>query len=675
MKDYILNFENNELNTNNSNNKLFKINIDDNIIIKEYESLKNIKFKTKIFNYTYNNKNPYIIILLYSSLNLYSNNDITPTKTNYEFIKNLLNTYDKIQIWKKIKKINTENINEKEYKKDILKYIQLIDEKKSTFFESFITHKNNKSIKNIQLKQNILNQNEQHFDELKISKEKYKHIEYNNKHYLYTNNFWSILHVIKYNENNDKSISFKSNAIIKTITEKYIKIDWTLYKKLLNFQLKTNNFSNIEEAYESKKKIIEKTKRSKEDLKLYNKITSLIDSHNFYIRYKNYDGKIYLSFSFDFRGRIYWDHTVSHTNSKITRNSIIYDYEENNFSSSKTNDILQQYIPTLENLNIKYTLLSHQNKLSIIWILISLGYIHRDKKKKKLSTTDLIITAHNNLDNNIDTLETIKLKYIYKTYMQNPEEIKTIHTLSKDATASGLQNICRITNNNNQETLKHLNMNDEHSWYDTYTYIIDSFIESHNIPQKYHNILNRNTLKKTIMIENYGAKYLNCLTDFLTKINTQHNIIDIKLTFKKFFNYLRTDNNKFISFNLPITYEDIHTNDSIININYYNKSKKQLSVTTNKKRTTIQQITNNTKINKTKTNSSFKANITHIYDAEIVRRMYYNYNSNFHTIHDCYILPINHISTFIDKLNTEMEITPIPNINLNIKIYSFYIII
>ena len=103
------------------------------------------------------------------------------------------------------------------------------------------------------------------------------------------------------------------------------------------------------------------------------------------------------------------------------------------------------------------------------------------------------------------------------------------------------------------------------------------------------------------MIENYGAKYLNCLTDFLTKINIQHNIIDIKSIFKKFFSYLRTDNNKFISFNLPITYEDIYTNDSIININYYNKSKKQLSVTTNKKRTTIQQITNNTKINKTKT--------------------------------------------------------------------------
>jgi hypothetical protein len=98
MKDYILNFENNELNTNNTNNKLFKINIDDNIITKEYESVKNIKFKTKIFKYTYNNKNPYIIILLYSSLNLYSNNDITPTKTNYEFIKNLINTHDKLQI-------------------------------------------------------------------------------------------------------------------------------------------------------------------------------------------------------------------------------------------------------------------------------------------------------------------------------------------------------------------------------------------------------------------------------------------------------------------------------------------------------------------------------------------------------------------------------------------------
>lgn len=484
---------------------------------------------------------------------------------------------------------------------------------------------------------------------------------------------------MKYNDNNNETIIFNNSNIIKKISNNYIKIDWELYKILLDKSIEDENLIDIQNI----KRLIQiyknKKKKNPSEISLTNKLNNLYNHITFYETYKDYTGELYFAFSFDFRGRLYADHTVSYTNSKITRNSIIYNYSEN--TEIEDNNDIDKIITDKLNILKKYQTyqsLSNNNLKIIFWILISLGFSYRNKNIKSHSFNSLIETAINNLNNNENSLETLKLKYIHNFYINN-NNTTIIHTIAKDATASGLQHIARITNNNNKKTLKYLNMNDTNEWHDTYAYIIDNFLNTHKINNQTASLLTRSTLKKTIMIENYGATETKCLQEFLNTIQKTNNIHELKYTFKQFFKYLRSNDNnknKLINFDLKHPFNNIILNDAIINITYYKKDKKQISLIYNKKRTTLQElITSSSKIDIRKSNNSFKANITHANDAEIVRRMIIKSNFPIHTIHDCYIIPINKTSYFIDTLNKEMSISSHNNSQLNFKALSPFIII
>lgn len=90
--------------------------------------------------------------------------------------------------------------------------------------------------------------------------------------------------------------------------------------------------------------------------------------------------------------------------------------------------------------------------------------------------------------------EYIKYCKIYNNLSKNLST--KLYTISKDATASGIQHLIRILGEKNNESFIYANMNSELYWYDTYQFIIDNFIYKNNINDEYKNIFKRKYLKK-----------------------------------------------------------------------------------------------------------------------------------------------------------------------------------
>lgn len=651
-----------------------------NCVSTIYNIIKKYKFKSLNESILINNNEEkiyllyisFFIILFYS--NKKNNNEFE--STNYELLWYIEKNINNILIWNNVFNNIKTNFSDKNIKNTVFKIITLLE--KELFFKIRKIKKNNKTIKILSYDSPNTYEND-----FKVNVNEYKYFKYENKYYLYINHFINILEVCKINESSGYYINLYDDTLLKKIIKNSIKIDWSLYLNLLNITIENYGFNSIEECIE-KFNYIKIKKEYLNNKILYEKLDWIILHYNFYIKYNKYE-HIYFSFSFDFRGRLYADHSCSYTNSKILRNCIIikqinYNEYKPDLINSKTDLILSKYIHLIkENVN-------DDIKFLLIWILISIGKIFKDKNKKKISIEEFITLGINNLNSDSknlkleDIYEFIKYKKIYKEILEN--KTNNLYTISKDATASGIQHLIRILGEKNEKSFIYTNMNSELYWYDTYSYIIDSFFIKNNIPNEYKEIFNRKTLKKTIMIENYGATYSKCLNDFLKSINIinkNFSLIIIKECFKLFFNDLRKNNDNNIFFNNIDIYDEKNLEfnllDSIINLTYYKINKKQYSVIINKNRNTIQ-LNYFGKINNKKSKSSHKANLTHSFDSEIVRRMILLNKNPIFSIHDCFIIPITDISLFIDILNNQMKKSSIiDKKNILFDIYSLFIIL
>lgn len=596
--------------------------------------------------------------------------------TNYEIYWNVESMINKLLIWNIVHNQSNLAQNEKNLRNTLFKILTILE--KDSFLKIKKIKSKNKTIKFLYFKTNEVYDND-----YKVNTYEYKYFSYNNKYYLYIDHFINIIDICKINDSSGYFIKLYNDVIIKKIIKSSIIVDWDLYIELLNITIKNIGYENIETCLNKFQEIIEK-KEYKKDKNLYEKLDWIIAHYNFYKKYSKYE-YIYFSFSFDFRGRLYADHICSYTNSKILRNCIISKYIDynkhiSNIDKSKTEKILSNYTHLINN-NI-----SNDIKLLLIWVLISIGKLFKDKNKKKISINEFITIGINNLNNNNPNLkldeiyEYVKYIKIYNEILEN--KTNKLYTITKDATASGIQHLIRILGEKNEKSFIYANMNSEMYWYDTYGYIIENFFIRNNINEEYTEIFNRKTLKKTIMIENYGATYNKCLNEFLKSINTVDKnkpLTKIKEYFKIFFDDLRSSNENNIFFNNVDTYNnknlEINLIDSTINLTYYKINKKQYSVIINKNRNTIQ-FNYIGKINKKKSKSSHKANLTHTFDSEIVRRMILLNNNPIFSIHDCFIIPITDISNFIDILNNQMKKSSIiNNKNILFDIYSPFIII
>lgn len=395
----------------------------------------------------------------------------------------------------------------------------------------------------------------------------------------------------------------------------------------------------------------------------------------------------YFRYYFDFRGRLYADSPISYTNNIWFRYLFFYgfytDNEILNFKKKiKTTDLADFYIIynnsilTKEFKSIDYNDVFIQYYINIIFIEI--GKLFKKKKIDELggriTRGEFIALGVENFQPNqwekLDLNKQIELWSLY-FILKNLEEKKFKKIpLFKDATASGIQILSLILGVARTEYFSWLNLTTPGVWHDTYYFIIKLFKEKHPILKDKDDLekyFTRENLKKTIMTYNYNATYLRCWKNFkqesglgwdspIVLINNAENYFK---SFYKFLNWLFLQNNFYQTSPKHITLyfsEEFIKNDLthyriqddfFVALKYYllDKGARFDRIIGGERVSMVFHELTET-YDAAKTRRALQANITHAFDAYVLRHIVLKMSLPLITIHDSIGVDILNIKNF-----------------------------
>ena len=425
----------------------------------------------------------------------------------------------------------------------------------------------------------------------------------------------------------------------------------------------------------------------------------------------------YFRFSFDFRGRIYYESKIGVTYSKLNRFVYFFGYinkcdiniPEIDITEERINSNKEDLIKILEKYKIKI------NKVNLniaYWVSISIGKNFIDKSINGIKDAIFIqkcLEYLNSVDKkDIDFETQIELNHLKIIIQELNNDIIKLRPISKDATASVIQNYMRILGPKDDNSLIISNINGEHYWYDPYSFIIEKFkdkFEKNYILEKYFK---RKFLKKIIMTIPYQSTLYTCQNYFLEEIEKEYKDFDkkdffkkddikkeetlqINLFIKKFYEFLKSEvENKYLyeigSQEIMNTLDNIlgkngnENNDfkmllvivndkANLNVYDYNNSYSNLIYfkLTTKYMDFVIKTNNGKNIRKTKEykkmdecvidyaklKSSFKANYLHFHDAEFIRLVIDKmFITDMLFIHDSILLSFLDINKLITVTNS-----------------------
>jgi hypothetical protein len=523
--------------------------------------------------------------------------------------------------------------------------------------------------------------------------------------YLCNNTFYSINELSKINFRSNRRFIIKEKShVLKELLNYSVMIDKPLLEENLKLYCQENGIviDKIEEDYE---KIIKNVKKilNENDVQAYKETCKLMSKYQKAITFKKIleDERneiiYYIPFLFDFRGRIYKMSGLSPTFLKEMRYCLFLGYyKEKEINSKKINEVDKIIIKYFNLIDDNDTFKKFKNekikvKISIIWILISIGEIFKSEMGDKIKIEEFIKKSIQKIESNEIQKKTkyedkMKIKYYLNILNEIEKKIYKKRLISKDATASVFQHLIKILGAKNEESLKFCNMNSEDTWYDTYSIIINKWKEV-NIKEiekikKNEEIFNRKNLKKILMTENYGCGVNTAWKYFKKEIGDIEPTDDIYKTFINFYKYISKENiltkeNSFLIidyFNKLEEKKIITSDDSIIDFTYNKMIKKQIDTTYKNKRYTNTVHKISTEFDKEKFIISIRANYVHSQDASLVREILKK--CKIIAIHDCFMIDYLSISKLIEIVNKAM------NVNFHSigpktdkKIFSIFIII
>lgn len=506
-----------------------------------------------------------------------------------------------------------------------------------------------------------------------------------------------LLNIKKKKQNEVKMSNLNENIYIK--------------KKLVFVFLKLKTSKDFKIFFEKKKKM---THFSFENMKKNaSHFSKLIVYNNLYILNKlifEENQLVYFPFYFDFRGRLYYDSPVSPTFFKFSRYIINYgnyskeDLEQN--QKNKISPIIEKYEKIIKNVKTELNINKNFRKIdeSVFWCLISIGKIKIEKDKVEISVEDILKTGLNLLKEKefcLKLIDKIELMHYKKILHSFNDENPLKRCLLKDATASFIQNLIRLMGYKNKESLKYANLTNSDFWYDTYSFILNKWLEKEKnlniLIEKTKKIFNRKTIKKTVMTSPYAATYLTAFNYFKEAVEENFNIkIEFKseeeYAFKRFYNFIKEDveNKYFLKHNSKDILEyiksfiendcktgiKIETHDSETNLIYYKLIPKNYDLEISiphlnvKKRITKRyEILDKLKIDLNKVLTAIRANWVHYIDALLVRDINRNSKQVYLTIHDCFLVDFLSISDFIIIANEQSNVKIFENFKWNKENY------
>lgn len=689
--------------------KRFRIN--ENIIrIKEvYESLSEEENSfsiliTKFFLISFNDLEK----------NKYTDDDINNQiiKTRYDimnFVKE--RTYFTYLYMASINKISTPILSQKFIIENIeivtLKIIDTLTLRKIfTEVNVFINGKTSKFIEMPKLKKNLI---------INLYSEKFKLLKNlenisSNSEYLINGSVFSIYKINKISGKTGTQFILGNKIFIEEINKIKIVIDTEWMSHIFNNYCLENkiNKKNIEEIYIKYKEELRRLISEKND-----KASSQI-SKKIAIQYKALifekliekikweNNSFYLPYLIDFRGRTYKLSSISPTFFKEIRECLSFSEKEDKKVEkdikeleNKIDSIILKNESKLENIK-NYTNLKNlekKKKISVIWVIISIGEIFKEEIGPKIKIEEFInyaIEKINNYEKDIENIkEEKKNEFIYHLEIIKEMNSKgsTKKLISKDATASVYQHLVKVLGGKSIDSYKYTNLKDPETWYDTYSMIIDMwkkeidnlYVENKEIIE---DLFNRNNLKKTMMTENYGCGRKKCWDYFVKKVKIENEDKDkIKEIFNNFYNYL-TKNCIFKKDSKKIIEEMIERKGIINNISdnsradlmYRKKIIKRINTTYKGKRTTMQLVQVEENCDEKdylidKFRIAIRANLVHFLDSSTVREIVKRITCI--PIHDCFMVEIQDVSKLIAIANYVMNMNFI-DLELNRKETEFF---
>lgn len=397
---------------------------------------------------------------------------------------------------------------------------------------------------------------------------------------------------------------------------------------------------------------------------------------------------IYIPHYYDFRGRIYPKSIIGFTYLKTLRAFFKLPDHNSNFNEIDIKN--STYYKKIINQNIIINKFFTKNKLSDInkyFLIIHLLELGKHNKSKFITTEGLT------LQNFVDMGSNLFLKKINTTF--DPEDLTYIKVISeninyflkfntfknitiiRDSTASFLQHWSIILSPK-KEYINKLNL-DGDVWYDTYTFIIETFLkENNNFKDNkiLEPIFKRSVLKNFIMIINYNAGLYRCVSNLKEilkelKINIDTNNLNLFST--SFFNYLKNDIFKVFYFNdknetLKTLGTLLHLDDkSQINLVYLNHKEIKEDIKIYKYRWVILKRNTINTICYRKTQIALNANIIQAKDAELAR--FIICRLNIQSVHDSFAINLYELHNLMDITNKYF------NSKLNNTYYSLFILI
>lgn len=611
-----------------------------------------------------------------------------------KIFKNIFNMYIYIE---NIKKNNNLEINEKILYEFCMKIINiLIEEKIIKERNIWLEGKTYKIIMIDEIK------NEYTVD---IYSTKFRIIKKKNVAYLCNNTFYSINELAKINFRSEKRFLIKEESnVIKKLLNYSVMIDRELLKENLTMYCEENkiDMEKLEENYTGLIKNIKKI-LEEEDTIAYKETCKIMSKYQKALIFKKIleDQReeiiYYMPFLFDFRGRIYKMSGLSPTFLKEIRYCLyLGKYSDKDLNCKKLNEIdkiIIKYIKIIESNEIlkKFKNEKIKIKISIIWILISIGELYKNEMKEEIKIEEFIEKALEKMKkkeeiNELKYENRMKMKYYIKILKEMESGIYKKRLISKDATASVFQHLIKILGPKNENSLKYCNMNSSDTWYDTYSIIINKWknlnAEILDKIEKKDEIFNRKNLKKVLMTENYGCGIRTAWKYFKKEIEPLESNDIIYKTFVEFYKYISKENiltkeNSYliIDYFNKLEEKKITTSDkSVIDFTYRIILKKQIDSTYKNKRftNTIQKISE--KFDKEKFIISIRANYVHSQDASLVREVIQK--CKIIAIHDCFMIDYLKISELILIINKAMNINfHSIGIENKKKIFSIFIVI
>jgi len=157
-------------------------------------------------------------------------------------------------------------------------------------------------------------------------------------------------------------------------------------------------------------------------------------------------------------------------------------------NNKKIESIIEPYLDKIKKIK-KYNLTDNEKhvKISIIWILISIGEFRRKKMSSCVDIEQFIDVGISIINketylNDLDEYESLKLFNLIKILKEIDKKIFIKRLVTKDATASCFQHLIKVLGYKNKDSLTWCNLNSTSKWYDTYKYIIDIWKKKKKTP-------------------------------------------------------------------------------------------------------------------------------------------------------------------------------------------------